>query len=252
MTRAILTSGLVLLYHFALIAEPIEVRRMEGIVHGFLILRTLDGKPLADGDLVQVPSGGRVSSRLSFRFKDGSIHEESAVYTQRRYFRLLSSRLVQKGPTFPRTLDIGEESHLRRRANDGVRGRGNAETSRGEARDLFGRPRAILDRRHVARSDALRREGQHRGRRGLLAPLVGKQPPDSHVWVLGGEAPAFVKAELPLYLGAPLWRIELMSPVWPHSARRTHESPTHVREPFADHWTVIVPCSDSTMSRLWS
>jgi hypothetical protein len=50
---------------------------------------------------------------------------------------------------------------------------------------------------------------------GLLAPLLGKQPPDSHVWILGGEAPAFVKAEQPLYLGGPLWRIELVSPVWP-------------------------------------
>jgi hypothetical protein len=56
---------------------------------------------------------------------------------------------------------------------------------------------------------------------GLLAPLVGKQPPDSHVWVLGGEAPAFVKSELPLYVGGPLWRIELVSPVWPRSARHT-------------------------------
>jgi hypothetical protein len=50
---------------------------------------------------------------------------------------------------------------------------------------------------------------------GLVAPLLGKQPPDSHVWILGGEAPAFVKAEQPLYLGGPLWRTELVSPVWP-------------------------------------
>jgi hypothetical protein len=50
---------------------------------------------------------------------------------------------------------------------------------------------------------------------GVLAPLVGKQPPDSHVWVLGGEAPAFVKSEGPLALGGDSWRIELVSPVWP-------------------------------------
>jgi hypothetical protein len=51
---------------------------------------------------------------------------------------------------------------------------------------------------------------------GLVAPLVGKQPPDSHVWILGGEAPAFVKSEQPLYNGGPVWRIELVSPVWPN------------------------------------
>jgi hypothetical protein len=56
------------------------------------------------------------------------------------------------------------------------------------------------------------------GMAGLVAPLVGKQPPDSHVWVLGGTAPAFVKAEGPLYAGGPVWRIELTTPVWPASS----------------------------------
>ena len=53
---------------------------------------------------------------------------------------------------------------------------------------------------------------------GFVAPLVGKQPPDSHVWILEGEAPAFVKSEQPLYNGGPLWRIELVSPTWPRGA----------------------------------
>ena len=35
------------------------------------------------------------------------------------------------------------------------------------------------------------------------------------VWILEGEAPAFVKSEGPLYFGGPVWRIELTSPVWP-------------------------------------
>jgi hypothetical protein len=50
---------------------------------------------------------------------------------------------------------------------------------------------------------------------GLVAPLVGKQPPDSHVWMLGGTAPTFVKAETSLAAGGPVWRIELAPPVWP-------------------------------------
>jgi len=29
--------------------------------------------------------------------------------------------------------------------------------------------------------------------------------------------PAFVKSEQPFYMGGPLWRIELVSPVWPHA-----------------------------------
>jgi hypothetical protein len=30
---------------------------------------------------------------------------------------------------------------------------------------------------------------------GIIAPLIGKRPADTKVWVVGGEAPAFVKAE---------------------------------------------------------
>ena len=52
---------------------------------------------------------------------------------------------------------------------------------------------------------------------GVVAPLIGKQPQDTHVWILGGKAPAFVKMEGPLYQGAPIWRIELTSPVWQQS-----------------------------------
>jgi hypothetical protein len=53
------------------------------------------------------------------------------------------------------------------------------------------------------------------GLTGVVAPLLKKQPPDIHVWILEGEAPAFVKMEGPLYVGGPIWRIELASPVWP-------------------------------------
>src|SRR4029077_5350844 len=56
------------------------------------------------------------------------------------------------------------------------------------------------------------------GLTGIMAELLGKKPPDTHVWVLQGEAPTFVKSEGPLYLGGPIWRIELTSPVWPPSA----------------------------------
>jgi hypothetical protein len=50
---------------------------------------------------------------------------------------------------------------------------------------------------------------------GLIAPLLGKQPHDTSVWILGGEAPGFVRSEGPMYQGGPLWRIELASPLWP-------------------------------------
>lgn len=90
--------------------EPVAVRHTEGLVHGFLVLRTLDGVPIADGELVQTARGNRVTARLSFRFRDGSVHDETAVFTQRERFRLVSDHLVQKGPTFPRPLDMSIET----------------------------------------------------------------------------------------------------------------------------------------------
>jgi hypothetical protein len=50
---------------------------------------------------------------------------------------------------------------------------------------------------------------------GILAPLLGKEPADTKVWVVGGRAPAFVKAEQSLYPNGPIWRIEMTAPVWP-------------------------------------
>jgi hypothetical protein len=52
---------------------------------------------------------------------------------------------------------------------------------------------------------------------GVVAPLVGKQPPDTQAWILSDDAPAFVKSEGPLYGDGPIWRMELASPtIWPN------------------------------------
>jgi hypothetical protein len=48
----------------------------------------------------------------------------------------------------------------------------------------------------------------------LFGKLLGKIPPDSHVWIVTQEAPMFVRFEGPLYAG-PIWRIDLASPRWP-------------------------------------
>jgi hypothetical protein len=37
--------------------------------------------------------------------------------------------------------------------------------------------------------------------------------------IVDGEAPVFVKAEETLFFGGPLWRIELVSSVWPDETK---------------------------------
>jgi hypothetical protein len=234
--------------------EPVAVRHTEGLVHGFLVLRTLDGTSIADGELVQTARGDRVTARLSFRFRDGSVHDETAVFTQRQRFHLVSHHLVQKGPTFPRPLDMSIETATGRvvvRYSDD-----DEQKTESEQMDLppdlangliltllknvtpdapptsfsyvAATPKPRLVKLEISTAGNERfatgrvgRTATHYrlkvdigGLSGVLAPLLGKQPPDSHVWILSGDAPAFVKSEQPLFLGGPVWRIELVSPVW--------------------------------------
>ncbi len=50
------------------------------------------------------------------------------------------------------------------------------------------------------------------GLTGVVAPLLGKQPPDTLIWLIGGDAPTFVGSKGPLYGGGPVWTIKLVSP----------------------------------------
>ena len=103
---AVLAIGTALLLTSQADGEPVPVRHAEGVVRGFLTLRELDGTRLADGDLIQTSRGQRVTTRLVFKFKDGSIHDETAEFSQREQFQLVSDHLVQKGPSFPQPIDV--------------------------------------------------------------------------------------------------------------------------------------------------
>jgi hypothetical protein len=83
-----------------LVAAPVPVRFLEGLTHGFLVLRTLNGVLIASGDLSQSTRSGEVESRMLLHFKDGSLFEEKVVFTQQRVFTLKSYRLMQRGPAF--------------------------------------------------------------------------------------------------------------------------------------------------------
>jgi hypothetical protein len=87
-------------------AESVAVRHMEGVVRGFLALRSLGGAVIANGDLIQFVRGDRVTSRLVFHFKDRSLQDETAVFSERGQFRLLSDHLVQRGPSFPHPMEV--------------------------------------------------------------------------------------------------------------------------------------------------
>ena len=59
-----------------------------------------------------------------------------------------------------------------------------------------------------------------RGVAGIVAPLIGKEPPEIHVWMIEGEAPTLLRSEGPLYEGGPVWRIDQVSPEWAKEAHK--------------------------------
>ena len=89
-----------------LIADPVPVRHPQGSSHGFLVLKTLEGTRIATGDATQIVNGDRVTSRVTFRFTDGSIDDDTTVFSQRGVFRLISDHHIQRGPSFPKPTDV--------------------------------------------------------------------------------------------------------------------------------------------------
>jgi hypothetical protein len=88
-------------------AAPVTVRFPEGVTHGFLLVRSLAGEIIGQGEMTQVvKEGDLVESQLVFRFKDGSLHDEKVAFSQQRVFTLIRYRLIQRGPSFPDQLDI--------------------------------------------------------------------------------------------------------------------------------------------------
>ena len=53
----------------------------------------------------------------------------------------------------------------------------------------------------------------------MIAPLVGKQPADTKIWVVHEGAPTFVRADEALYVGGPIWSIQMTGPEWGRAGR---------------------------------
>jgi hypothetical protein len=236
-------------------AEPVAVRFLEGLTHGFLSLKTLEGKLLGSGDLIQTVRGGRVSSRLVLHYKDGSVSDETTVFTQQKEFRVLTDRLIQKGPSFKTPLDatMDRSRGLVTVKYTNEKGEQKVEEKKLEFPDDLANgilmpltknfikggvpesvsviaitPKPMLVKVTFTKAGlepfsfaGTTRQATHfvlhvdiGGLKGLAAKIFGKQPPDSHIWIADGEAPAFVRAATPIATGDPLSVIELSGPIY--------------------------------------
>ncbi|MBI2203346.1 MAG: hypothetical protein HYU41_05785 [Candidatus Rokubacteria bacterium] len=226
-------------------AEPVTVRFAEGITRAFPVLKSVDGLTLAHGEIVQIARGDQVDSRLMFRYTDGSHYEERVVFSQRGVFTLVTYRLRQHGPSFPESIDafVDRDSGLYTvrykadldSAEEILNGRielppdtyngllttvlknlpaGTSATVHIMA--FTPRPRPIQMLLAPSGEETLLMGGfpmpvtkfTLRPQLGMFASLLVTDLPDVKCWILGGDAPAFVKFEGPLYFMGPVWRIE--------------------------------------------
>jgi hypothetical protein len=230
---------------------PIEVRFPEGITHGFLLLRSATGQIMAQGDLLQTAHADRVETRMTFRFKDGSLYDEKAVFSQNHVFTLLSYRLVQRGPSFPEPMDASfdrKEGSYQVKSID----KGSEKTSSGPIDlppDVYnGMTAMILKNLPPKRTESVHfvaftptprilrldlvpggdqtvRIGEQEGSgvrfaikpklgavMRVVAAVLGKTPPDFECVIWTKDVPAFVRCDAPLRLNGPVYRIELAAP----------------------------------------
>ena len=239
---------------FTLKADPVPVRHVQGSIHGYLVLKDLDDKVLASGDMIQLPAGNHVTTTLTLNFKDGSRYQETSVFSQRRIFQLLSYKQSMNGPAFKTQESLSLDTAT---GNVGIQydkdGKDKAITdplslppdlANGIIPMLLGnadskaettlsmlvstpRPRIVRLKISASGQDSFSIGGSFAkathylikidigGVTGVAAKLVGKQPPPIHIWIAAGNAPVFLRSEGPLYEDGPIWRIELASPTWP-------------------------------------
>jgi hypothetical protein len=253
--QSLCTIGATLLSFCTSHAAPVAVRFVEGSAHGFLLLRSSVGDTLGHGEQLQVQRNGAIESRLVFRFKDGSLHEDVVLFTQHKVFTLQNYRLVQRGPSFPKPLNVsfnrtsGQYTIKYRKENNRPE-----ETEQGRLDlppDVYNGMQSIVIKNLPDKSTAtvhviaftpkpkiiqveLTQAGEDRftlggvqkkarhlllkpklGVLGPVASLFGKHPPDYHYWIGNGEAPAFLAFEGPFYVDGPIWRVELTTPELP-------------------------------------
>ena len=247
--RAALVVAGTLLAALPLEAAPVRVRFPEATTRGFLAIRAPDGRRIGHGELTQKTKGEEVESRLELRFDDGSVHDETTTFSQRGVFRLEASRLVQRGPSFPGTEASFDRKTGRYQATTHEKPGGPAETANGEMdvpADVYNGMALLLAKNLRAGETAsvqlaaflpkprllrmeVRPEGEDRvvfggapkqatrflvnldigGLTGVMASLLGKNPPDLRYWLVLGDVPAFVRFEGGMFLNGPVWRVEM-------------------------------------------
>ncbi len=236
-------------------AQSVGPRHVEGRMRGFVTVRTAEGRQIGYGSMTQSVHAGRITYRMTYRFRDGSVDEESSVFSARS-FALISDRHIQHGLLFPHPLDLttNAQGDTTNRTLDSD-GKAKLESSHKDlpegtavvgmmctlmanldpgtqslklpALSPTAKPRlfrfAITPEQHASfriagsrqAASVFRLKTDLGGIAGVVAPILDKQPDDIFVWVLEGDSPAVVRAIGQLSEGGPLLDIQLAGATFP-------------------------------------
>jgi hypothetical protein len=249
MSTRLLATGIVLVS--ALYADRVPVRSPLAPFKGTVVLRDTSNTIIASGEVSQQLNGSKATATLSLRFKDGSVHQETAVFSHRQVFQLISYRLTQKGRSFKRPTDLslnastgqvtihyvddGAEKnivdHLKLPPDvsngliSAILCDANPATPKTKVSMVVSTPKPRIvgleitprGEESITVSDAVQKATRYNitidigGLAGAVAPIAGKQPPDTHVWISAGKSRSFLRSEGPLCEGCPVWRLEATS-----------------------------------------
>lgn len=220
-------------------------------MHQILIVRSADGKVIANGEEISTADGNRIRSDLVFHFLDGSLDEQITLFTQDQVFRLINDRHVQKGPSFPTPLDLTVDVptstvtwHEQKSGADKVYSAHMAlpqdvanglipllaeNVAPGSAGLQVSwiavaiRPILVtLTIQPDPTSSPALPHAQHlllhpelHGLAWAVAPLFNKQPADLHFSVSDDPQPSFLRLVGPFYQGGPVWSVESLGPEIP-------------------------------------
>lgn len=192
-------------------AAPVKVRLAEGSTRGFLVVKTMQGVPIAYGELRQTPRDGLIESVFALSFKDGSVREETVAFSQKEVLRLEAYRLQQRGASFPKMEVSFDRTSGRYRATVQQERDDEPKSADGKL-EMPPRMAIFTPTPRLIRMD-VRPEGEERvfvggharptvrylvnlelgGVTGAIAALAGKDPPDFLYWLVTGPVPAFVR-----------------------------------------------------------
>jgi len=246
-----LTFALLVLLPAVAAAAPVATRRKQEPMHQILVVKSADGKVIANGEEISTADGNRIRSDLVFHFLDGSLDEQITLFTEDGVFRLINDRHVQKGPSFPTPLDLTVDVptstvtwHEQKSGADKVYsahmalpqdvanglipllaenvapGSGGLQVSwiavaiRPILVTLTIQPEPNSGPALPHAQQLLLHPELH-GLAWAMAPVLGKQPADLHFSVSDDPQPSFLRLIGPFYQGGPVWTVQNVGPEIP-------------------------------------